>query len=120
MGVVQIHGDGLAYRGRYDPDIVLAIQGMAGREWIPKQSIWTFPAEMPNVAVLSRFPEVRITAEVWNLVNRREMALAAVMKIKDAEIVTPLAHMPIKIEPFQHQIKAFNIAMRMFEWLDND
>lgn len=115
MGVVDIHKDGgLFYRGRYNPTVVDAIREIPGREWNPKDLIWTFPANRESLAVVTKFRDITVKPRVWDLIRGQEETLARAQQAKMDEKPEPVAEMPIKdVEPFAHQIKAFNMSMSL-------
>ncbi len=114
MGILFADQSGsLVYRGSYDPHIVSAIKGLAGRQWNPSTKEWILPLNKETVDIFKQFPRVSVQPNVYSFLHLRQEAEEVVKQIKDIEKPEPAAPMPINVEPFAHQIKAFNIALSL-------
>ena len=52
----------------------------------------------------------------------REIGEAEMMaqSVKEDDSPEPVKPMPIKVKPFAHQVKGFNIALTLFKWVSDD
>lgn len=116
MGVVTVGESGLVYRGRYDPRIVQEIKKIPGRTWDPKRREWYFPARRDALRILEGLPQVNITPEARTVIQNRIEAEMTVQAVKEEERPEPVKPMPVKVKPFAHQVKGFNIAITLFGW----
>ncbi len=111
MGTLQATKNGaLIYRGRYDRYVLEQIKMIPGRSWDPDNKVWVLPANKDVLQVFDTLAEVNISPEARALILRREDAKEMVQAIKTEERTKPAKPMPVKIKPFDHQIKAFNIG----------
>ncbi|WP_026486827.1 hypothetical protein [Caldanaerobius polysaccharolyticus] len=90
-------------------DVKEAIKAIPGRRWDPKKKVWILPATLEAIDHLKYIPgnvDISIKNKYEELKRLREKTT----NIKFAEEVKPIEPMPIKLKPFQHQIKAYNLA----------
>jgi SNF2 family DNA or RNA helicase len=86
------------------------IKTIPGRQWDPKRKVWTLPATLEAIDHLKH-----ITSNIDKKIIDKYIELKEIQdeitKIKLADEVKPIEPMPIKLKPFQHQIKAYNLAL---------
>lgn len=90
-----------------------AIKAIPGRQWDPNRKVWILPVTIEAIDKLRYIPgkiDPAIITEYQRLKEIKTMTTA----MKLAEKVEPIEPMPIKshITPFQHQIKAYNMALQ--------
>ncbi|WP_218915170.1 DEAD/DEAH box helicase [Caldanaerobius polysaccharolyticus] len=91
-------------------DVKEAIKTIPGRRWDPKKKVWILPATLEAIDHLKYIPgnvDISIKNKYEELKRLREKTT----NIKLAEEVKPIEPMPIKVKPFQHQVKAYNLAL---------
>lgn len=120
MGVITAGDSGLEYRGRYDPYVVQVIKQIPGRVWDPKRKVWRFPANLDVLRLLDKVPQIDMTAEARAIIQRRKEAEMMAQSVKEDDSPEPVKPMPIKVKPFAHQVKGFNIALTLFKWVSDD
>lgn len=112
MGVITTtENGGLVYRGRYNPYLVKEFREIAGREWVPSRKEWLFPANTETLFKLNKLPGITISKDALNLVKSKEETAMMIRAAKNEKRPEPIAPMPITVNPFSHQISAFNIAL---------
>lgn len=90
-------------------DVKEAIKAIPGRQWDPKKKVWILPATLEAIDHLKYIPG-NLDISIKNKYEELKRLQSEITNIKFAEEVKPIESMPIKIKPFQHQIKAYNIA----------
>ena len=113
MGVITAGDSGLEYRGRYDPYVVQVIKQIPGRVWDPKRKVWRFPANLDVLRLLDKVPQIDITAEARAIIQRKQEAEMMAQSVKEDDSPEPVKPMPIKVKPFAHQVKGFNIGITL-------
>lgn len=89
------------------------IKTIPGRKWNPKEKAWVLPVSIEAVETLDslrcRF-DPEIIAKYEEMKKRQEK----ITEIKTAQAVEPIEPIPIKshIKAYQHQIKAYNLALQ--------
>ena len=78
-----------------------SIKEIQGRRYDGETKNWFVPLNQENIALLQT-----LGAELD--INLKKMQLLEFEKEE-----TPLCHMPIKVKPYKHQVRAFNFAMRI-------
>lgn len=86
------------------------IKEMQGRRWNEIDKIWTVPATVENIRMLKSV--IKVDVEIEKLYQEGMNLNRRLLKEKSKEKVIPLAPMPIKAKPFQHQIVAYNMALQ--------
>ncbi|ABW18834.1 hypothetical protein [Alkaliphilus oremlandii] len=86
------------------------IKEMQGRRWNEIDKIWTVPATMENIKMLKSV--IKVDAEIEKLYQEEFNLNRRLHKEKATKNVIPIAPMPIKANPFQHQIRAYNMALQ--------
>lgn len=97
----------------YDAYLVReAIKAIPGRRWDPRKKAWTLPATLETIEQLRYIPG-QIEPAIFEQYNKLKQLQAQTTAQKMAEKVEPIEPIPLKahIKPFQHQIKAYNLAL---------
>jgi hypothetical protein len=81
-----------------------SIKDIAGRRWDAEQKAWIVPLTEQNLSLLKL-----LGAEA-------DESLAVMFRPPETQAreVTAVMRMPIRAEPYAHQVEAFNFAMRIF------
>jgi hypothetical protein len=79
-----------------------SIKEIDGRFYDPDDKAWVVPYTKENVALLGL------------LGAALDDSLAPMVETKDAGDEEPIFPMPIKATPYQHQVRAYNFALRTF------
>jgi len=80
-----------------------SLKEMPNAQWIPVDKVWTLPLQDSNLLSLKLLGcELR-----GDLVKQYTTLIS-----NDIKPETPIVEMPIRIKPYQHQIKGFNLAMK--------
>ena len=79
-----------------------SIKEIDGRFYDNDNKAWVVPFTKENVALLAL------------LGVALDESLAIVVKQEDAGDEVPILPMPIKAKPYQHQVRAYNFALRTF------
>ena len=79
-----------------------SIKEIDGRFYDPDDKAWIVPYSKENVALLAM------------LGASLDESLAVVVTEQDAGDEVPILPMPIKAKPYQHQVRAYNFALRTF------
>ena len=112
--------NGLVYRGRYCPVTIEIIKSIPGRAYNPAKKEWRLPANEDVLKAFRGSDLVSIAPEALSLIQAKTDAREAVNQAKQVERPVPLKKMPLKnVEPFSHQIQAFNITLTLFGWAKN-
>lgn len=97
----------------YDAFLVKdAIKAIPGRRWDPRRKVWTLPVTIEAIEQLRYIPG-RIEPVILERYRELKRLQNQVKEQKVAEKVEPIEPMPLKshIHPYQHQIKAYNLAL---------
>lgn len=81
-----------------------SIKEIPGRRYEPDCKAWFVPLCAENVALLQTLG-AEIDAELGSLFNNS--------KAIEVENEEPITKMPIKAEPYKHQVRAFNFALKI-------
>ena len=87
------------------------IKQIPGRVWDPKRKVWRFPANLDVLRLLDKVPQIDMTAEARAIIQRRKEAEMMAQSVKEDDDPKPVKPMPIKVKPFAHQVKGFNIGI---------
>ena len=79
-----------------------SIKEITGRFYDADDKAWVVPYSKENVALLGL------------LGAALDDSLASAVEIQDAGDEDPIFPMPIKATPYQHQVRAYNFALRTF------
>lgn len=91
-------------------------KAIPGYRWSRKRSAWHYPIGVVAAqAIAEHFPNVVMSEEALARVRALRERLDAVSAAKKAgkDAARPIAPMPITVEPFAHQVLAFNIGMQL-------
>ena len=123
MGILSARDNSLIYKGQYDPYVYKAIKAIPGRRWDPDRKEWLLPAVPDVINTLQNIADVRITDDAMAMVSlqldeesRRRRTEEIVRSVKEQERPKPIKPMPIKLKPFAHQVKGFNVCITLFGW----
>ncbi len=120
MGIVATDDKGLVYRGGYDRriiSIIRSIPGVSGLNYRPESKEWALPPCREVLDFLGPIPEIKISPEARAVIQNRIEAAQVVQAVKqDDEKPEPVRNMPIKMDPFAHQVKGFNVVLALFGW----
>ena len=111
---VTMHDGVLELRAAYEDREIC--RTLTGRKWSKARKCWTLPVHPDVVDEIARvFPSVQIDRDVTIAVDRMRDAARLVQAAKDEgwEAATPIAPMPITVEPFRHQVLGFNIGVQL-------
>lgn len=86
------------------------IKNISGREWIPEEKAWGIPLSLQNVEAISSIAV--LDKELVKFIE--QLQVADQVAECDPDMLAPIAPMPIKRKPFQHQIVGFNMALKTF------
>lgn len=81
-----------------------SIREIPGRRYEAEQKAWFIPLSPANVALLQTLG-AELDAELSSMFND-----AKAIEVENEE---PIAKMPIKAEPYKHQVRAFNFALKI-------
>ena len=79
-----------------------SIREIDGRAYDPDDKAWVVPYSKENAALLT----------LMGVALGDDLLEASVEEAKAKE--TPIIPMPIKATPYQHQVRAYNFALRLF------
>jgi len=82
-----------------------------GGRWNPRHKAWIMPTDQKLVAELKNLG-VQITPAVLTALAEKEEVAGDLHTLKTAERPVPLAEMPVQATAFEHQIRAYNVALR--------
>jgi SNF2 family DNA or RNA helicase len=97
----------------YEKDVAKAING---HEWNPTARAWEYPISLYTYnEIADSFPRLYVTPEAETAVKdlRESEVSVAAMKAEGWEKAIMAEPMPLKTKPFNHQILAFNIGMKL-------
>lgn len=86
------------------------IKAIPGRQWDPKRKVWVLPTTLDAIEHLKHITS-NIDKKIIDKYIELKQIQDEITKIKLADEVKPVEPMPIKLKPFQHQIKAYNLAL---------
>jgi hypothetical protein len=89
------------------------ISSIPGRQWKPELKAWLLPLTKETLGTLIYIPGAQLSQDIkatWERMNRVERETE---EEKLTENVEPVARMPVKAKPFMHQVRAFNIAVKL-------
>lgn len=81
-----------------------SLKEIAGRFYDPDDKAWLVPFSEENAGLLAMLGVELAT----------DLIFPASADEESAESETPIVPMPIKAKPYQHQIRAYNFALRRF------
>ena len=82
-----------------------SIKEILGRRYEAESKAWFVPLCMGNAALIQTLG-AELDSDLKTLVSMTKSDAVA-----DEE---PIARMPIKVQPYKHQVRAFNFALRLF------
>ena len=82
-----------------------SIKEIPGRRYEAESKAWFVPLYVRNAALLQTLG-TELDADLKTLVSTTKADAVA-----DEE---PIVRMPIKVQPYKHQVRAFNFALRLF------
>ena len=114
MRSLSLHGSVMHLRcSPQDKDVVKTV---LGAQWDPQAKCWTYPMRPEIVIELNKkLPGLVLSDEVKREARRiydLEKQIAEQKKL-GWEGASPLAVMPVKVKPFQHQVAAYNMACQL-------
>lgn len=86
------------------------IKTIPGRQWDPKRKVWILPATLEAIDHLKHITN-NIDKKIIDKYVELKQIQDEITKIKLADEVKPIEPMPIRLKPFQHQIKAYNLSL---------
>lgn len=114
MTKLTLRGDRFMLRAGYEDRH--ACKEIPGRKWEQAHKCWSYPAAPSSVReIMHRFPNVEIHPSAQALVEQFKKAAQTVRALKDQgwQTAEALAPMPLKVEPFRHQVLGFNIGIQI-------
>lgn len=89
-----------------------AIKSIPGRKWSSKQKVWTLPLTADSVEAL-KHTACQISNDILKKYKILKDIRERTKEEKFTEMAAPIEPMPLikTIKPFQHQIKAYNMAL---------
>lgn len=103
----------LVYRGPYDPHVIETIREIPGRQWNKNKREWVLPLNQDTLNAFKDFPGIRISSDVYAALQMQQESQELARIMKESAKPEPVEPMPIKGEPFAHQVRAFNIALNL-------
>ena len=113
MSTITVGKYGLEYRGRYDPYLIEQIKQVPGRRYDPRRKIWHLPVSSEVLRLVEDMPQISLAPEARAVIQRKEEAALMIHAVKEHERPEPIAPMPIKVTPFAHQVRGFNLGMTL-------
>lgn len=95
----------------YDKDTIRMIDGAV---WNRTIGCWTIPMTITNYQRLNRMI-YKMPEEITKIYEKIKAKKERIEKARNNE--TEIIKMPIKLKPYKHQIRAFNMAMEVLEIL---
>jgi len=86
------------------------IKNIPGRQWDPKRKVWVLPTTLDVIEHLKHITS-NIDKKIIDKYIELKQIQDEITKIKLADEVEPIEPMPIKVKPFKHQIKAYNLSL---------
>lgn len=87
------------------------IKEIQGRKWDGLGRVWRVPATLESIEILRSV--IKLDSSLEDLYLAHRDLKKKTEDEKTALDVEPIATMPIKVKAFQHQIKGYNMALRM-------
>lgn len=85
------------------------IKAIPGRKWDPEQKAWVLPATPEAAEQLKCIAGMRFDEATLELIA--ESAPQRTVTAGDSVADEPIAPMPVKLDPFKHQIKGYNLGI---------
>lgn len=85
---------------------------LAGAKWLKDRKIWQVEFSTGNIEKLQSI-RCDISEEIMTEYKKKKVVMDQVTAEKLIDKTEPIEEMPIKANPYQHQIKAFNIACKL-------
>lgn len=95
----------------YEKDSIRLIDGAV---WNRTMQCWTIPMSVNNYESLNKLIE-KMPEEITKVYEKIKAKKERIEKARNNE--TEIIKMPIKLKPYKHQIRAFNMAMEVLEIL---
>lgn len=88
------------------------IKGITGRKWDPRKKAWKIPVTTEAINAIQNlaWPD-KLDPKIEQEYNRLQAIQANTQEMKSAAKIKPIEPMPIKIKPYQHQIKGYNLGL---------
>ncbi|SET46415.1 hypothetical protein SAMN05660297_02484 [Natronincola peptidivorans] len=87
------------------------IKEIPGRKWDSTAKIWRVPATIDSIEMLKNV--IKLGSDIEKIYHKQQQLRRKTEMEKTALHVEAIAPMPIKVKAFQHQIKGYNMALRM-------
>ena len=113
MSTITVGKYGLEYRGRYDPYLIEQIKQVPGRRYDPRRKIWHLPVSSEVLRLVEDMPQISLAPEARAVIQRKEEAALMIQAVKEHERPEPTKPMPIKVAPFAHQVRGFNLGVTL-------
>lgn len=85
---------------------------LTGAKWVKDRKIWQVEFSTGNIEKLQSI-RCEISKDVMTEYEKKKEVMNQVTAEKLIDKTEPIEEMPIKANPYQHQIKAFNIACKL-------
>lgn len=112
MSQLRLLNGRLVFDGTYQEGQV--VKYVEGRRWWPEERVWELPLRdgiVEEVAV--SLPGVEVAPEVYKAMQQRHLSAQILTQIKlDIAGAEPIKPMPIKAQPFKHQVAAYNFGLQ--------
>jgi SNF2 family DNA or RNA helicase len=86
------------------------IKEIPGRRWSPAQKAWIIPVTVEAIDSLRRI-RGHIDPEINKIYADMIKTQVATDAIRLSENIKPIEPMPVKVKPFQHQVRGYNMAL---------
>ena len=86
------------------------IKEIPGRKWSGSDKAWIVPANKEALTFIKATMKQDTPKEIDDEFIRKTRLEVKVAEEKEAENNEPIEPMPIKLKPFQHQVKGYNMA----------
>lgn len=111
MTIVRIDNETLGLQESYYYKDFIKTE-LTGAKWIKDTKMWQIEFSIGNIEKLKSV-RCEIPIEIENLYEEKKKIINQVTQEKISVETEAIEEMPIKAKPYQHQVKAFNIACKL-------
>jgi len=111
MKVIKLSNELLGLQESYQYKEFIKIE-LTGAKWLKDKKMWQVEFSIGNIDKLLSI-RCDIPEEIIEEYQKKKEVMKQVTAEKLIDKTEPIEEMPIKVKPYQHQIKAFNIACKL-------
>jgi len=111
MIVIKENNETLALQDSYNYKDFIKSE-LTGAKWVKDRKIWIIEFSIGNIEKLQTI-RCEIPEHIMSEYKQKKKVLNQVTAEKLTDKTEPIEEMPVKVKPYQHQIKAFNIACKL-------